>query len=204
MFGAAEGFAQGALAEGQSVRWMTQMLAAPPATELRGELWSKPVTYGARQSEPFHRATAGFVFSLDHYSELDEAEQFVVASYARAVSPVTSYLAIEPGVRPSTDGFETGTGIGFGSGAGSLGFGRGASSPRIDWTAIRTAARKACAAHRAAGEITHLRVEVQDREVANVTIASAKTASASCAHEWLWAHQLPVGAVGDYVKVLTL
>jgi len=39
------------------------------------------------------------------------------------VSPVTSYLAIEPGVRPSFEGLEegeVGTGMGFGSGAGRM------------------------------------------------------------------------------------
>ena len=30
----------------------------------------------------------------------------VLARHGRAVSPVTSYLAIEPGVRPSTEGIE--------------------------------------------------------------------------------------------------
>src|SRR5690606_9026601 len=92
--------------EGQSVRWMSSLGSIPAKTKLSGQLWSKPVTFAATQSEPFHRATAGFVFSEDHYMMLSEAEQFVIASYARAVSPVTSYLAIEPGVRPSTDGFE--------------------------------------------------------------------------------------------------
>ncbi len=32
----------------------------------------------------------------------------VLARHGRAVSPVTSYLAIEPGVRPSTEGLNEG------------------------------------------------------------------------------------------------
>jgi len=54
-----------------------------------------------------------------------------LAMRGKAVSPVTSYLAIEPGVRPSTEGLEEAGGGGFGLGLGGVGeggFGRGSGS----------------------------------------------------------------------------
>ena len=54
----------------------------------------------------FTRATAAFVFSHDQHKGLSNAEMMRVAKLGRAVSPVTSYLAIEPGVRPSRAGIE--------------------------------------------------------------------------------------------------
>ena len=43
---------------------------------------------------------------------LSESEMMVLAKHGRAVSPVTSYLAVEPGVRPSTEGIEFHTVLG--------------------------------------------------------------------------------------------
>lgn len=193
------------LGEGQSVRWMTELRAVPLTTELRGQLWSQPWALTARQSEPFHRATAGFVFSLDHYWGLSEAEQFVIASYARAVSPVTSYLAIEPGVRPSTDGFDesgTGAGQGFGSGHGRLGGSGRARAPEIDWAKIQQGARDACSHHTSSPKTTRVQIELQDREIAEVTLLSIATPFADCVVEWLWAHQLPAGVRGDVTRTV--
>lgn len=195
----------GALREGESIRWMALLDEAPRTTELRGQLWSRPWALAARQSEPFHRATAGFVFSLDHYTDLSEPEQFVIASYARAVSPVTSYLAIEPGVRPSTDGFEEGvSGLGFGAGHGRLGGSGFARAVPIDWSKIQQGARDACSHHGATSPPapTRARVEVQDRETADVTLLSTETPFAACVVEWLWAHQLPAGVRGDVTKTI--
>jgi len=47
-----------------------------------------------------------------------------LALYGGAVSPVTSYLAIEPGVHPSTEGLDEMEGVGFG-GLGLIGHGAG-------------------------------------------------------------------------------
>ncbi len=52
------------------------------------------------------RLWAALVFGSDLLDDLTEPEMMVLARRGRAVSPVTSYLAIEPGVRPSTEGLE--------------------------------------------------------------------------------------------------
>ncbi|MDX2092275.1 MAG: hypothetical protein SFX73_30705 [Kofleriaceae bacterium] len=64
-------------------------------------IWSDPFTREVRVSNPFSIQTAAFVFGAD--------EQMKLARMGRVVWPVTSYLAAEPGVRPSTiglDGFD--------------------------------------------------------------------------------------------------
>ena len=50
------------------------------------------------------RLWSALVFGSDLMEELDEKEMMILARHGGAVSPVTSYLAIEPGVRPSTEG----------------------------------------------------------------------------------------------------
>jgi subtilisin-like proprotein convertase family protein len=112
------------LREGEGYQFM---LATPePLDELiiDGRIWGRKYRKRVRVDRAFSRATAAFVFSEDEFDHLDEQEMLTVAMKGRAVSPVTSYLAIEPGVRPSTDGFVDeliGTGSGAAYGVGGLG-----------------------------------------------------------------------------------
>jgi hypothetical protein len=100
---------------------------------LTGMIWSDPITKELDADAAFSRATAAFVFGADEHQELTPDEMMTVAMLGRAVSPVTSYVAAEPGTRPSTAGFGYGTigtgrygTIGHGSGTGSgYGTGRG-------------------------------------------------------------------------------
>jgi subtilisin-like proprotein convertase family protein len=121
------------LTEGAGVRLMVDVeaKAAPDLVTLTGTLWSDPYKKVVAVDRAFSTATAAFVFGADEYHDLSEAEQMTVALRGRAVSPVTSYVAAEPGTRPSTVGLRgnfgtlghgsgTGTGYGYGSGAGQL------------------------------------------------------------------------------------
>jgi len=56
---------------------------------------------------------SALVFGSPAMYELNEQEQMTLAMKGRAVSPVTSYLAIEPGVRPSTEGLDRSAGSHF-------------------------------------------------------------------------------------------
>ncbi|MEJ7597646.1 MAG: vWA domain-containing protein [Kofleriaceae bacterium] len=117
------------LHEGDGVRLFTRGKTAPARVTLTGELWSDPVRRDAVADEPFSRATAAFVFGADEHQELSPVEMMKVAMFGRAVSPVTSYVAFEPGTRPSTIGLDDLTGLGrsgFGSaGGGALGYADG-------------------------------------------------------------------------------
>lgn len=192
------------LSEGASLRWMSRVAAAPAEVVLTGQLWSRPLRHVVRANEAFNRATAGFVFSQDHYYGLSSEEQLKIAMYGRAVSPVTSYLAIEPGVRPSTIGLEAhGLGLGgmmgFGSGSGGA---RGHSTAVFPMSAIRARIERAC--HKHGAGIVNLAVDTQDREVADVTASSPLAALARCAEEAMWSETLPFGLIGDHRHTLTI
>lgn len=94
--------------------------------EVAGELWSKPFAASIAQSPEEARRAAAFAFGSALHAEMSDAEQLALAMKGKAVSPFTSYLAIEPGVRPSTDGLEPTEQGGLGlSGIGEGGGGRG-------------------------------------------------------------------------------
>jgi hypothetical protein len=103
-----------------------------PARSVRveGELWASPVRTVLVPDTKETKRWSALVFGSELLNELSEPEMMTLAQYGGAVSPVTSYLAIEPGVRPSTEGLKLSEsvargGIGHGSGTGSgMGFGR--------------------------------------------------------------------------------
>src|SRR5687768_8452233 len=112
-----------------------------------------------------------------------------VALLGRAVSPVTSYVAAEPGTRPSTIGIPSRGVIGHGSGAGGgygYGGGRGRLAPRpdlrhlVDTTACERTVRPA------AGWRVALDVETTRDEIVDV-IAAARDAMTACLVETAWA-----------------
>src|SRR5262249_39068909 len=110
------------LHEGDGVRAMQLATTAPSRVVLTGKLWSDPIRKEVVAGDAFSRQTAAFVFGADEYGQLSHDEQLRVAMMGRAVSPVTSYVAFEPGTRPSTEGFDDRTRYG---GIGMAGYGAG-------------------------------------------------------------------------------
>jgi hypothetical protein len=86
-----------------------------------GELWTEPVRLRLEPDEAEGDRWAALIFGTDDHTLFSEAQMMALALRGGAVSPVTSYLAIEPGVRPSTDGLEP----------GRLGGNRRARAPRV-------------------------------------------------------------------------
>ena len=117
------------LREGAGVRLFAKTADAPQRVTLSGMLWSDPITKELVADAAFSRATAAFVFGADEHQDLSPEEMMTVALQGRAVSPVTSYVAYEPGTRPSTIGFPGTIGTGrfgtIGRGGGGSGFGVG-------------------------------------------------------------------------------
>ena len=77
-----------------------------PWAEIEGKLWGRRVAHRMSPTDGEARLWAALVFGSHLLHDLTEPEMMVLARHGRAVSPVTSYLAIEPGVRPSTEGIE--------------------------------------------------------------------------------------------------
>lgn len=179
------------LFEGQGVRLMidTEGKPAPDHVTLTGRLWSDPVRKELRVSAPFSVQTAAFVFGEDQYSQLDDTEQMAVAMMGRAVSPVTSYVAAEPGVRPSPIGLQQGFGtigtgrygtVGYGGGAGSVGFREGPNWARLIETDSCMRSQKPSAPW-----AIRLTIETTRREVVEVT-AETPGGMARCLAEVAW------------------
>lgn len=188
----------GRLLEGHAFGYMQQVTDAPRRVVFRGRIWSKPWTHTVRTSATYDRATAAFVFSEDEYGGLSGAEQLKVARFGRVVSPVTSYLAIEPGVRPSTEGLERGSGAGFGGRAhrvARIRAGRaGVALPPLPTIAsLMTAGMKRCTdQHRpAAGWSIELDVETTGVEIVDVIAGGEASALRSCLVEVTWKIELP-------------
>ncbi len=94
------------LPEGEAIERFAIDRNALPWAEIEGKLWGTRVVHRLLPAASEARLWAALVFGSDLLENLTEPEMMVLARRGRAVSPVTSYLAIEPGVRPSTEGLE--------------------------------------------------------------------------------------------------
>ncbi|MBW2525056.1 MAG: VWA domain-containing protein [Deltaproteobacteria bacterium] len=128
---APESWAPGVLDEGESLVSESIRPDALRWVKIEGELWAEPVRQVLVPDAAEGKLWAALVFGSDLLYGLSEPEMMTLAKRGGAVSPVTSYLAIEPGVRPSTEGLDWGTGSGFGSGHGRLGRSHRASPARV-------------------------------------------------------------------------
>ncbi len=175
------------LHEGDGLRLMRETPAAPHTLTLTGYVWSDPIKKTLTANNAFSVHTAGFVFGADMHDSLTDAEQYTLAMYGKAVSPVTSYVAWEPGTRPSVIGFMEGAlgsgqygTIGHGSGSGT-GYGRIPPDFRrlVDvQSCVRTVQPKG------AWSVT-MDIETTFHEIVDV-VASTKDAMATCLVENAW------------------
>jgi hypothetical protein len=190
------------LDEGEGVDHFVVADAATSRVDITGELWSKPFHVSSVPTAEQGKLAAALVFGGALWNDLSEAEQMKLAMLGGAVSPVTSYLAIEPGVRPSNEGLDwTGTiGHGWGSGVGE-GFGAGGGSLRgvgqgVDKNAwLRgqlSRAMKSCAptATEATAKLESTLDEIVD--IGGVELAPTRDTKAEiCITEELWKVMLP-------------
>jgi hypothetical protein len=191
----------GLLEEGASIEHRGIQAKLPANATIEGELWSKRYEKKIFASASEGKLWSALVFGTPMVHELSEPEMNVLARAGGAVSPVTSYLAIEPGVRPSTEGLDHGIGEGSGGrgegiGLGNIGtIGKGAGSAPPDYKGIfaslMAGAVKKCGA---TGQTT-IDVETTIAEVVDVAVkVSGDTrdrARATCVTEATWAVELP-------------
>jgi hypothetical protein len=177
-----------------------------PHVVVTGELWAQPIKHVLRPDPDAGELWAGLVFGTSLIEELPEADMMVLAMRGKVVSPVTSYLAIEPGVRPSTEGLDEGEAFGvgglglIGTGFGGGGAGHGIGRARLDRDAFLRArlreAGEACGVGKATLRAT---LETTLAEVVDVVSVTAGDAVAqTCVSERLWAIELP----GDFDDAL--
>lgn len=192
------------LDEGEGVAGLQIADYLPPWLDVVGELWSRPVRVRLAPDPADGRLWSALVFGDQLMDELSEPEMMVLARHGGAVSPVTSYLAIEPGVRPSTEGLEETTGV------GSLGLRRATAPdiiagqanvrPRFDPLAWL---REALASARTNCGFEHRRValtvETTRAEVVDVKdIDAPATGDKACLAEAAWSLDLPSNFLDDH------
>jgi len=191
--------------EGEGHRFMAISDEAPPFVALQGRIWAEPfIRIVAADPERGGELLPALLFGSDLYFGLERGEMMRAAAAGKAVSPVTSYLSVEPGTRPSTAGFEEEGGLGvagFGSGGGgfSIGcggaLGIGAGDPTDYAELIEELAAAGAAACRAAGgpsDPVPLQIDCTLDEIVDVEVEPSDNAALDhCLEEAVWAVQLP-------------
>jgi hypothetical protein len=173
---------------------------------VEGEMWARPVQISLSPSVNAAKRWAALVFGSDLLSDLSEAEMMTLARKGGAVSPVTSFLAIEPGVRPSTEGLDAAESGSFGAGAPRVRVGATLvhnTVPYVDREqflrdAIRSAMRSCGLRSRTASAVIETtRVEVVD--VVDVTLEGpADPIGTHCLREAIWGFHLPLAFREDW------
>jgi hypothetical protein len=173
------------------------------SVRMQGELWSRKVQTTLTPAADQARIWSALIFGTSLTTGLSDAEMMVLARRGRAVSPVTSYLAIEPGVRPSTDGLTEGEAYGVGglglsgTGCGCDGTGEGPLTPgTIDTfdpqAFLEDLLAKAWATCGGGTAAARLSLENTDTEVVDVFAVQAPDPQrASCLREAAWLFELP-------------
>jgi hypothetical protein len=156
------------------------------------------------------RNWSAMVFGSPLCSAFNEKEMMVLAKRGGAVSPVTSYLSIEPGVRPSTEGLEKGEAfgtIGHGSGSGAgHGFGTGhgrLGGRRFDPQAWLLAeigrGWQTCGGAGKQATVTLESTSAEVVDVPSITLSQGADAKLeSCLREVVWNLDLPGGFDGVF------
>jgi vault protein inter-alpha-trypsin-like protein/VWA domain-containing protein len=182
--------------EGEHLAFEATRGEAPTRVHVSGDLWADPVRMDVNVSPSFSTATAAFVFGDESYNSLDNAEMMTVAKLGRVVSPVTSYLAIEPGVRPSKIGIEDRGGSGnwgaIGSGRyGTIGVGSGTSSRTPPDLAAKIYTKRCEKKFKPAADWhVELEIETTRDEIVDVQLKTPASPFADCLVEAAWAVRL--------------
>lgn len=190
---------RGGLAEGEGVELLDLLSQSGRELRVEGKRWNHPVDYRTRRSKAHGDLWSALVFGSALVDELSEPEMMTLAMRGAAVSPVTSYLAIEPGVRPSTEGIEPGErGVGFGA--------FGAAARRVPAVRMSKAARnfdhqgwleselgESWARCGGQGPVS-VKLETTLDEIVAVELAPSKSAGAdleACMRQSTWSLTLP-------------
>lgn len=186
--------------EGQGVEEQNLIATTAERLTFTGRLWNRPLEHQAKRSQSLSKRWAALVFGHWLADGLERTEMLKLAFLGGAVSPVTSYLAIEPGVRPSAEGIErlptqgligkgggggTGSGYGIGSGAGF-----GGRLDRQAWLDDQLgAAWQRCGGAGQRGTIT---LETTYEEIVDFTLTGpTDLALTTCMSSQIWALLLP-------------
>ena len=181
------------LEEGQSLEATWVADTRPSTVTLEGRFWAEPVRRALVADEAGGRLWSALVFGTGAAGTLEPGEMMELARRGGAVSPVTSYLAVEPGVRPSTEGF-----VGHGRLGGShrsrapqIRMGSASVSDRFDHVSFLREKLLDGLRGCGSGATVALAIETTHDEIVEVTPTSSRAELAACMEEVAWAIELP-------------
>ncbi len=199
--------APASLDEGEALTHFAVVETPTPRAVVSGELWSAPFRASVVSDSASGKLAAALTFGSDFWSTLSEPEQRRLAMLGGVVSPVTSYLAIEPGVRPSIEGLNReNEPRGFGDGVGRTAsfYGQSCVTCHAARAAVDKRAwldRQVLEAMRACpSSARELRVTFESTldevvDVGEVVFSPKRDARAeACVREGLWSLDLPESA----------
>lgn len=173
-----------------------------------GELWSTPVKVLASSDERQGDLWSALAFGAPVLDQLSEPEMMTLALRGRAVSPVTSYLAIEPGVRPSTEGLDHELLSSEGWGAGKVRMGATKVSGRAPYLDLQAFLEDRLRPEyvRCGGRLGEagvaLELETTRNEIVRVALGGLADDPdplvSTCLTEAVWALQLPEAFAEDW------
>lgn len=184
------------LNEGEGYRAIEQVDKAPSKVVLTANLWSKKIKRVITNTRAFEKLSAGWVFSHDLHEDLTVKQQYTLAMFAGVVSPQTSFLAIEPGVRPSIAGIDRGGGRGMGLRGKRSRIARlmvGATPQKVDkyFKPVVDACVKKHTRLLPASWVIKFRVEFESREILDVpSVQTPDKTVSTCIVEGIWALNL--------------
>ncbi|MBN2360077.1 MAG: VWA domain-containing protein [Deltaproteobacteria bacterium] len=195
--------APAALREGVGLRHASLQAARVSHVTLQGRIWAEPFVRVVPIDASFSgEVLPALLFGTDLHSGLERVELLRAAIAGRAVSPVTSYLSVEPGTRPSREGFEPESGgmSGFGSGGGGFGgkaglgvnIVQGAVDRQALLTELAQRAAAPCLARWPLAEPLAIEVECTYAEIVDLLVDDWPARELlACVEEALWAIALP-------------
>lgn len=196
------------LPEGEGVEVLDVTKIPGGFVRVQGKLWQRKLSRTLTPSADATRLWSALVFGQSLMHQLSEPEMMTLAMRGGAVSPVTSYLAIEPGVRPSTEGLEWGL-SGVGSGGGGMGAGIGMGSGSFGQTVDKNGAwlsrRLAPAMQRCGGLPGTLKLHVETTRIEVVAVTEVKASHATaqvaaCVTKAAWQLALPRAFYRDHAS----
>jgi hypothetical protein len=184
------------LQEGEAIERLAIDRQTIPWVKLEGRLWGKRVEHRLSPTAAEARLWAALVFGSGLLDELTEPEMMVLARRGRAVSPVTSYLAIEPGVRPSTEGLEERRALVPEVIAGSANVRGAPDPPRLDRQKFLEEelgrAWRECKGERRVSTVVLETTVAEVVDVPAVSVTGTDVALSRCLEEAAWNLDLPV------------
>jgi len=183
------------LGEGEAIERLAIDHHAVRSATLEGKLWGKRVEQRLLPTAGEARLWAALVFGSALLDELSEPEMMVLARRGRAVSPVTSYLAIEPGVRPSTEGLEERRAYAPDFIAGQANLRGQPEPPGMDRQKFLEAelgrAWRGCGGERRGATVVLETTVAEVVDVPAVALGGAEAALSRCLEEAAWSLDLP-------------